>query len=219
MTGAEMTKTQGTIINETTLQAGVAWLCDRDPGLAAIMNRHGPLTHLWLRPPGFPTLVHIILEQQVSIASAKATFDRLNADLAQQNRVLTSENLLRYHPDQLKRLGFSRQKTRYIQGLALALEEDILDLESLAQHSDDTVRTELCQLKGIGPWTAEIYLMMALGRSDAWPVGDLALQIAAQRLKQLDHRPKGEELVAIAQPWRPWRSVAARILWHDYLNR
>lgn len=165
-------------ITETTLPQGVAWLCDRDLDLTRLVDRHGPPTRLWIRPPGFPTLVRIILEQQVSLASAQSTFDRLNAAIH-----LTPDRLLTLETDQLKGLGLSRQKAHYVQILAQAILSGELSLDPLAQQSDEAVRTELCKLKGIGPWTAEMYLMMALRRSDAWPVGDLALQIATQRLK------------------------------------
>jgi DNA-3-methyladenine glycosylase II len=118
----------------------------------------------------------------------------------------------------LKTIGFSRQKTRYGRELALALADGRLDLRRLRRQDDAAARTALTAIKGIGPWTAEIYLLMVLRRPDAWPAGDLALAVAAQRVKRLTTRPSPDELDALGEAWRPWRAVAARILWHDYLS-
>jgi DNA-3-methyladenine glycosylase II len=194
--------------------AAVDELRTRDADLAAIVARHGA-PPLWARQPGFPTLVLIILEQQVSLASARAAFDRLTA----ATDPLTPARLLRLSDAALKQIGFSRQKAAYARGLARAIEEGSFEPAVLPGLSDDEVRAELIRLKGIGPWSADVYLLMALGRPDVWPAGDLALQIAAQEVKGLTARPSARELTALAEPWRPWRSVAARILWQHYLNR
>jgi DNA-3-methyladenine glycosylase II len=159
-------------------------------------------------------LLHIILEQQVSLASARAAYRRLNAAV----RPLTPRAFLALDDAALKTIGFSRQKTRYGRELALALAEGRLNLRRLARQEDAAARASLTVIKGIGPWTAEIYLLMVLRRPDAWPTGDLALAIAAQRVKRLGGRPGPEELAALGEAWRPWRAVAARILWHDYLS-
>jgi DNA-3-methyladenine glycosylase II len=169
---------------------------------------------MWDREPGFPTLVHIILEQQVSLASAKAAFDKLSDAMA----ALEPESFLTLDDATLKSVGFSGQKGRYCRELAHAIIGGTLDLDVLPSLPDRGVRTELEQVTGIGPWTADIYLLMALLRPDVGPPGDLALAAAVQDLKGLDHRPRSEELQEIARPWRPWRSVAARILWLHYLN-
>ncbi len=188
-------------------------LAERDPDLAYIVTAIGP-PPMWGRPQGFPTLIHIILEQQVSLASAKAAFDRLQETLDP----LTPTSFLTLDDDQLKTIGFSRQKTRYGRLLAEAILAGELDLPALAHLDDDTVLTELTKIKGIGPWTANVYLLMVLRRPDAWATGDLALAVAAQKIKGLEARPTYPELDEMALAWRPWRAVAARLLWHYYLN-
>jgi DNA-3-methyladenine glycosylase II len=120
--------------------------------------------------------------------------------------------------DTLKEIGFSGQKGRYCRELARAVEGGGLCLEELTSLPNEVVCAELEKVVGVGPWTSSIYLLMVLRRPDVWPPGDLALAAAAQDLKRLDHRPSSRELEAIAEQWRPWRSVAARILWHHYLN-
>jgi DNA-3-methyladenine glycosylase II len=170
---------------------------------------------LWAREPGFPTLVHIILEQQVSLASARAAFDKLRAEVDP----LTPAGVLVLDDEALKRIGFSRQKTVYLRYLANAIVTGTFDVDALATMPDEQVRAQLISLKGIGPWSAEIYLLMALCRADAWPAGDLALQVAAQSIKGLPARPDPVALNELAEQWRPWRAVAARLLWHHYLNK
>jgi DNA-3-methyladenine glycosylase II len=157
--------------------------------------------------------VYIVLEQQVSLASARAAFNRLAA-----TGPITPDSFLRLSDAELLAIGFSRQKSSYCRGLAAALDSDQLDLASLDELDDHDARAALVQLKGIGPWTADIYLLMALCRPNIWPTGDLALVQALQEVKGLDHRPTGEEALAIAEGWQPWRAAAARILWHWYLS-
>jgi DNA-3-methyladenine glycosylase II len=169
---------------------------------------------MWAREPGFPTLIHIILEQQVSLASAKAAYQRLLAAASP----LTPDRFLELDDAALKRIGFSRQKTAYSRELARAVLSGRLDLAELETRDDVTVRSELTQIKGIGPWTADIYLLMALRRPDVWPSGDLALATAAQRVKRLASRPTPDELDALGAKWKPWRAVAAWLLWHYYLS-
>ena len=192
---------------------GLNELAARDRDLGNVLSRLGP-PPMWDRKPEFPTLVHIILEQQVSLASAKACFDKLLAAVG----ALTPESLLTLDDRTLKGIGFSRQKTVYARILAEAVQTGSLDLDGLSDLPDDEARERLMRLKGIGRWTADIYLLMALGRPDVWPVGDLALVVAAQRIKGLDSRPSPEEFRDLGEPWRPWRSVAARLLWHHYLS-
>jgi DNA-3-methyladenine glycosylase II len=155
----------------------------------------------------------MILEQQVSLASARAAFNRLGEVLGE----ITPTSFLQLDDATLRAVGFSRQKTGYGRHLAEAIVGGRFDPDALTSASDDEVRAELVKLKGIGPWTAEIYLLMVLCRPDAWPVHDLALAVAAQQVKHLAERPGPEHLVTMAEPWRPWRAVAARILWHHYL--
>jgi DNA-3-methyladenine glycosylase II len=200
-------------LTEETFAHGLHVLCSRDPGLAQIMTRFGP-PPMWAREPGFPTLIHIILEQQVSLASAKAAYDRLLAAASP----LTPARFLALDDTRLKKIGFSRQKTAYGRELARAIISGRLDLAELEMLDDRTARSELMDIKGIGPWTADIYLLMALRRPDVWPNGDLALANAAHRVKRLASHPMPDELDALAAGWRPWRAVAARLLWHFYLS-
>jgi len=195
-------------------------LGDRDPDLENVLTIHGP-PPMWSRKPGFATLVHIVLEQQVSLASANAAFTRLLdvARLPGVDQPLTPERFLTLDDETLRAVGFSRQKQRYGRHLAQSIVEGDLDLAILPELTDDEVRQILMQVKGIGAWTADIYLMEALLRPDIWPVGDLALAVAAQQVKGLDKRPTPDELFDLAEPWRPWRAVVARILWHNYLSQ
>ena len=189
------------------------FLRDLDLDLGEVLARLGP-PPMWDREPGFPTLVHIILEQQVSLASAKAAFDKLLDNVSP----LEPESFLTLNDSTLKSIGFSGQKGRYCRELARAVIDGSLDLEALSSLPDHEVRAELEKVTGVGPWTSNIYLLMVLLRPDVWPPGDLALAAAVQNLKGLDHRLRRKELRMIADRWRPWRSVAARILWHHYLN-
>ena len=200
------------ILTEETLAHGLRVVAERDPDLADILERWGP-PPMWDRPPGFPTLIHIILEQQVSLASAQAAFNRLCEAVAP----LTPEGFLTLDDQKLKAVGFSRQKTSYGRYLATALIEGKLDLAALEHMDDAAVRSELMKLKGIGRWTADIYLLMVLRRPDVWPSGDLALAIAVQETKRLEQRPSVEELDAMSARWQPWRAVATRLFWHVYL--
>lgn len=200
-------------LDETSYSEGLNELAARDRDLGGVLSRLGP-PPMWDREPGYPTLVHIILEQQVSLASAKACFDKLLAAVGE----LTPESLLTLDDGTLKEVGFSRQKTAYARILAEAVQSGSLDLDGLSDLPDDEARERLMRLKGIGRWTADIYLLMALGRPDVWPVGDLALVVAAQRIKRLETRPNPGEFEKLGEPWRPWRSVAARLLWHLYLS-
>jgi DNA-3-methyladenine glycosylase II len=201
------------LLDETTLLAAVEELARRDPDLAAVVARFGP-PPLWGREPGFRTLVWMILEQQVSLASARAAYDRLAAATGE----ITPLTVLELDDATLRAVGFSRQKAGYVRHLSTAILEGRFDPQALGQMDDDAVRAALVTLKGIGPWTAEVYLLMALGRPDAWPIHDLGLLAAAQQVKRLPQRPSPLELAALAEPWRPYRAVAARILWHHYLS-
>lgn len=201
-------------LDEARLHAGVAELVQRDADLAGIVARHGP-PPLWPRAPGFPTLLLMILEQQVSLASARAAYNRLEAAV----EAVTPEAFLQLDDATLRAIGFSRQKTGYGRHLAQAIVAGGFDPYALATMPDDAVRAEMVKLKGIGPWTAEVYLLMVLRRPDAWPVQDIALATAAQEVKGLAQRPAPGELALLGEAWRPWRAVAARLLWHHYLSR
>ncbi len=203
----------GIVLTQETLFEAVRALAARDADLAAVVEQFGP-PPLWAREPGFPTLVYIILEQQVSLASARAAFNRLSAAIAP----VIPQAFLELDDVQLKAIGFSRQKTGYGRSLSRAILNGEIDLAGLAALEDDAVRGELIKLKGIGRWSADIYLMEALLRPDVWPAGDLALAIAVQRVKQLPAAPSPVELEAIGEAYRPWRAVAARLFWHFYLS-
>ena len=192
----------------------VSELTAGDPDLARVVKLYG-IPPLWVREPGFPTLVYIILEQQVSLASAKAAFDRLNSAV----RPLTPRLFLKLTDAELLRIGFSRQKTLYTRLLAESLSRRHFDLRYLHDLHDDAARKMLTAFKGIGNWTADIYLLSALRRPDIWPVGDLALATAVQEVKQLRKRPSPERLEKLSQPWRPYRAIAARLFWHHYLSK
>jgi len=203
-----------TSLTETNFVDGVHELARRDADLAEVVRIYGqPI--LWVREPGFPTLVYIILEQQVSLASAKAAFDRLNAVV----KPLTPAGFLKLNDAELLRIGFSRQKTLYTRQLAESLARRHFDLRYLHDLPDDSAHKMLVAFKGIGRWTADIYLLSALRRPDIWPIGDLALATAVQEVKRLRRRPSPEKLEALSEPWRPWRAVAARLFWHAYLSK
>ena len=203
------------ILTESELRRGVRILARRDPDLARIFREYGH-PPLWARSPGFPTLVHIILEQQVSLASAQAAFERLKA--ASGGRV-TPGRLLALTDVQMLQIGFSRQKAGYARELARAIVLRQFKPASLPAMPDEAVREALVAHRGIGPWTADIYLLMALLRPDVWPHGDLALASAVQSAKNLAERPTYAELTEMAQAWKPWRAVAARLFWHYFLSQ
>ncbi len=201
-----------TLIEPTLLHA-VNWLAERDADLAGVVQRYGP-PPMWAREPGFATLVHIILEQQVSLASAQAAFDNLKRALGR----VTPRTCLKLTDGELRTIGFSRQKASYVRALAQAMVRREFDPAGLHLMEDDEVHARLIQLKGIGHWTAGIYLLMVLRRPDILPRGDIALASAAQRVKRLPVRPTFDELDQMAEQWRPYRAVAARLLWHEYLS-
>ena len=185
-------------LTTASLAVAVDWLAAADPDLAAIVERFGP-PPLWDRAPGFATLVHIILEQQVSLASAQAAFDRLRAAA----EPLTPARFLELTDAELLTIGFSRQKARYGRALASALADGTLDLDGLGRLDDDAAHRALVAVPGIGPWTATIYLLMVLGRPDVWPVGDIALAQAVAEVKGLERRPGPLEMAELARPGDP----------------
>jgi len=200
-------------LNEQNLAEICEGLSKTDPDLAYIFQTFGT-PPLWAREASFATLVHIILEQQVSLASAASAFNKLKERLGE----ITPENVLRLSDEELKSCYFSRQKTVYARELAKAIMDGSLDLESLENLSDAEVKHELKKIKGIGDWTADIYLLMAMLRVDVMPKGDLALHVAWKRLKNLEHAPHSDEFQVIAEKWKPFRAAAARLLWHFYLS-
>ena len=166
------------------------------------------------RPPGFPALLQIIVEQQLSVASARAIWGRLAASATP----LTPRSFLRLDEAALKACGLSRAKITYGRILAEAVEGGGLDLAGLARLDDEAAIETLVAIKGIGRWTAEIYLLSALARPDIWTADDLAVATATGLVKGLPERPARKEMLALGEPWRPWRSVAARLMWHYFRN-
>ncbi|MDJ0949469.1 MAG: DNA-3-methyladenine glycosylase 2 family protein [Alphaproteobacteria bacterium] len=164
------------------------------------------------RPGGFAALLQTIMGQQLSIASARAIWDRLAAAVDP----LTPEGVLALDDAACRTIGLSRQKQRYAKELAMAVAEGRLDFRALPRMDDEAAIDSLVQVTGIGRWTAEIYLLFALRRADIWPVDDLAVVVATQRLKRLPERPDRKAMAEIAAPWRPWRSAAALMMWHFY---
>ena len=206
------TNSERVILDEQFFSQAVRELCERDRDLASVVEKFG-LPPFWKREPGFPTLVYIILEQQVSLASARALYSRLQEAV----RPFTPNRFLKLTETEMRRLGFSRQKTHYTRLLADAIHRRQLKLQALHKLEDKLAHEQLTSLKGIGNWTADIYLLSALRRPDIWPIGDLALATAVQEVKRLRKRPSPERLEKMSAPWRPWRAVAARLFWHAYL--
>jgi DNA-3-methyladenine glycosylase II len=196
-----------------SLRSAVDELVRRDRGLARIVAAHG-VPPLWARRPGFATLVRIILEQQVSLASASALFRRVGNEIPGG---WSPASVRQLGVSGLRGLGVTRQKARYVTELAIQVDDGRLSLSRLARVEDDAVRMHLGAVPGIGPWTTGIYLLMALGRPDVWPLGDLALHKALAKLRRLPQLPSTEQAARLAARWAPYRAVAARILWHYYL--
>ncbi len=209
-----MENSRSQVLTQQTLAVAARELAGRDKTLANILDTHGD-PPLWRRAAGFPTLVHIILEQQVSLRSGKAMFDRLNAAI----QPFGLEHFVRRGETYLRGLGVTRQKSAYLIHLSALITEGELNLTRLSRKSDHDARTSLMRVKGIGAWSADVYLLMAMRRADVWPAGDLALAVAAKDLFNLERRPTPEELELLAEKWRPNRAVAARMLWQYYLAK
>jgi DNA-3-methyladenine glycosylase II len=205
----------GRRLTTATLQAGARQLAARDRDLARIVEQHG-CPPMWGRPPGFATLVWIILEQQVSIASARTLFRRLRIALGGR---VTPAAVAHMGIAGLREFGLTRQKARYCNVLATRLLDGALDLRVVSRSPESQARAILLEVPGIGHWSVDIYFLMALRRPDVWPRGDLALAIAMRDVKRLGELPSREQQVEMAERWSPWRSVAARILWMHYLAR
>lgn len=182
--------------------------------LAGIHAVHGD-PPLWSRATGFTTLVHIILEQQVSLKSAQAMLRRLQAAV----NPFTPTHFLQLGDSYFRSLGVTRQKSAYLLHLSQSIVTGDLNFWKLARMTDDEARSSLTRIKGIGSWSADVYLLMAMRRADIWPAGDLALAVALKDLKNLAHRPPPDELERLAEGWRPYRAVAARMLWQYYLAK
>jgi DNA-3-methyladenine glycosylase II len=200
-------------MDASMLAEGITWLSRRDPDLARVVEGHGP-PPLWPRDPGFQTLIRIILEQQVTLSSGEAAFGRLERAAGR----VEPEAIVRLGEDGSRAAGLTRQKARYVVALSRAVLDRSLDLAGIDIAGDDDARATLVAVPGIGPWTIDVYLLMALRRPDAWPTADIALASSAQFVKRLPRRPTFAELDLMAEGWRPWRAAAARLLWHSYLS-
>jgi DNA-3-methyladenine glycosylase II len=193
-------------------------ICDqlaaRDADLAAVIRSHS-YPPMWTRPNSFETLVHIILEQQVSLASALSALNKLKEYV----KDLTPANILPLTDDEMRACYVSRQKAGYIRYLAQQLHSGSLQLDQLEHLSDDEVRAQLITLKGIGHWTIDVYLMFVLRRADIFPIGDLAAVNALKRVKSLPADITKPEMLDVAAQWQPHRTIATMLLWHDYLSK
>lgn len=189
-------------------------LASNDGDLARVMQTYG-YPPMWTRPNTFETLVHIILEQQVSLASALATLNKLRQALTQ----ITPEGVLALTDEELRACYFSRQKTVYVRHLAEAIISGKIDLVSIGVLSNEEIRETLNKIKGIGNWTIDVYLMFVLQRADVFPMGDLAAVNAMKHLKKIPADTSREQLVEMAMRWQPYRTVATMLLWHYYLSR
>lgn len=193
-------------------------LCDKlakkDKHLKAVIKQHG-YPPLWGRVPSFATLIHIILEQQVSLASAKAAFLKLEAKIGH----ITPEKVLQLTDEEMKACYFSRQKIVYARHLAAAIVSGEFSIDKIIVLDDEPLRTEMKKLKGIGDWTVDVFMMMALHRCDCFPTGDIALMKSIKEVKALDLHTTKDEILTIAENWKPYRTIAAYILWHAYIKK
>lgn len=199
------------IDTEADLARGIAELLKLDPRLADLLAVAGPLP-LRRRPGGFAGLVSIVCSQQLSTASASAIWKRLEAAFDPFHH----DAIANARADKLKRAGLSGPKIKTFKNVARAVRERSLHLERLADLPADEAHAELVKVKGIGPWTADIYLLFCIGHADAFPAGDLALQEAARIAFKKRKRPTAKQLERMARAWSPWRGVAARLLWAYY---
>jgi DNA-3-methyladenine glycosylase II len=202
------------VFNETSFAGICRKLAKKDTDLAHIIKQHG-LPPMWTRPNTFQTLILTILEQQVSLASAYAAFKKLKEKIG----LVTPSKILKLSDEELRSCYFSRQKTIYARELAKAIQSKKIRLKQLSILPDEEIRNILIQLKGIGHWTIDVYLMHALQRTDLFPLGDIALVNSLKEVKQLPKDVSKDKMLEIAEPWRPHRTVAAMILWHAYIKK
>jgi DNA-3-methyladenine glycosylase II len=199
------------IHTDADLAAGMAALVAQDPRLAAVLEKAG-MPALRRRDAGFEGLCRIVCGQQLSTASAAAIWGRVAAAFDPFHH----EALRRSRSDRLARLGLSRPKIKTLKAVSVAIANGDVDLNAIGRMEADEAHAALTALHGIGPWTADIYLLFCLGNADAWPAGDLALQEAARIAFNLRQRPDAKKMVKLAEPWRPWRGVAAHLFWAYY---
>ncbi len=202
------------VFNEISFRRICRKLAKKDADLANIIKQHG-FPPMWTRSATFQTLILTILEQQVSLASAYAAFKKLKEKIG----FVTPAKILALTDEELKSCYFSRQKIIYARELAKAIQSKKLRLKNLSLLPDEDIRATMIQLKGIGHWTIDVYLMHALQRTDLFPLGDIALVNSLKETKQLPKDISKEEMLKIAEPWRPYRTIAAMILWHSYIKK
>lgn len=199
-------------LTQSRLNRGAKELATMDPDFQPLLARFGP-PPLWAREPGFATLIQIILEQQVSLKSARTLFERLDRQL----EGVSPDTVISAGETGLKSLGLTRQKARYCHELAVRVGTGALPLDDLDDLAEDEGRKALLAVPGLGPWSVDVYYLMALRRPDVWPRGDLALAAALQDIKALAAPPTHDQQQQFAEAWSPWRAVAARLLWVHYL--
>lgn len=195
------------IVNDASVEA----LINADPLFRSIHERIGSPTN-WYRPPGFVSLSRIILDQQVSLASAYAHYVKLDSYIP----AFTPENILQLSDAEMRACQISRQKATYLRALSQSLIDGKLNLDTLAEQPDAEIRRQLTSIKGIGEWTTDIYMIMCLQSPDIFPIGDIALLNATRELTTASTK---EEILLLAEQWRPFRSLAAFFLWHHYLTK
>jgi DNA-3-methyladenine glycosylase II len=200
--------------DETTFVEAVGLLASEDDTIATAIDRFG-VPRFWVRPPGLPCLVLLILEQQVSLESGAAMYRRLD----EITDGVTADDLVEVGTDKMRSIGITRQKAGYLHSLATLVTTGGFDIDALSSLPPDQARSALISLKGIGPWTADAYLLSALRHPDMYPVGDRALQVGVGEVLGMSNIPDEEELEILAEPWRPVRAAAARIVWHAYLSK
>ncbi len=200
-----------TIVTAADVARGVEFLIGIEPRFEAVVATHGAPSARRAEN-NLASLLQVIVEQLISLQASDAIWRRIKSSL----HPLSPDTILAMDHDGLRKLGLTNAKTRSFQAIASAAHRGELNFDSLAEMPDPDVLKKLTSFPGIGPWTADIYLLSALGRADAFPAGDLALQISAQNLFALDERPTSRAFLAMAEIWRPWRSVAARLLWSHY---
>ena len=201
------------IFKEDNFQQLCRQLAKKDSHLKAILKQYG-FPPMWRRPASFATLIHIILEQQVSLASARSAFNKLK----EKTGTISPKNVLKLSDEEMRACYFSRQKTIYARCLATAILSKQLDLKKLSNATNEDIRNALKQIKGIGDWTVDVYLLFALQRSDVFPTGDLAMMNALKEIKQLPKHTSKEQILEMAEIWRPYRSLATMLLWHHYIK-
>jgi len=200
------------MIDDAKVKQGLDAIAKVDKDVAKVIDEYG-YPEPRVRHKGFSALFSIVVSQQLSTHAAKAIMKRAN-ELFDNN--INAKAVNDVADDELRAIGLSRQKVNYVKGLGLAIENNQIDLDALEHFDDEQVAKAITDLKGFGPWSAEIYLMFSLQREDIFPAGDLALQLALQRLKGLDEKPTPKEARALLEHWSPYRTIGSLFLWHYY---